>query len=358
MQDIFGFLLLTCIILLVLGLIKPDISLFWYKGQKVRKNVLLFYGIGLVASFIGFGVFSPTESDDIDKISDAKNIEPSKQANKESVLFDENGNENNEIQPYEILKETTKRFDDAKSYFVLIEPIDKTNNKFKKEIKKFINQIVSKKGSKISIDFLDNKDALELMYKSHYGANTLGRVLNKNELKVLANHSVASFSGELETGIYLNSLYFFPSAFKETPVVGKYVETIEYNPGKTNKVTSDKNEKIPYKTLREWNPNKNSNAIGLDILIDKKYASKDQIKELLNEIVGNNELANILIFTSKKAWIEVNESSKPTNESLENYIAFYVKNETGEGAYRGFNEIRWMQENGNLSNLYGTNTKL
>ena len=35
-----------------------------------------------------------------------------------------------------------------------------------------------------------------------------------------------------------------------------------------------------------------------------------------------------------------------------------VKNLTGEGAYNGFNEIRWMQKEGRFSDLFGTKTCL
>lgn len=118
----------------------------------------------------------------------------------------------------------------APSYFVLIDEVDLSNDKFKEDIKNLINKIVTEKGAKISIDILDNKSALDLFYKSHYGANTLGRILNKSELAQLERHSIASFSGELEIDIYPNSLYFFPSASTSTAKVGKYVEIIEYNP--------------------------------------------------------------------------------------------------------------------------------
>jgi len=86
------------------------------------------------------------------------------------------------------------------------------------------------KGSKISIDFLDDRGVLELEYKSHYGANTLGRILTKPEMDKQGLHLVATFFGELATDIHPNSLAFFPSTFMDNPKVGKYVESMEFNP--------------------------------------------------------------------------------------------------------------------------------
>ena len=38
------------------------------------------------------------------------------------------------------------------------------------------------------------------------------------------------------------------------------------------------------------------------------------------------------------------------------YLLFYVKNFTGRGAFSGFNEIRWMQQEGNLPHKLGEKT--
>lgn len=131
---------------------------------------------------------------------------------------------------YEILKEITVRNDRGVSYFVLIDEVDLSNDKFINNTKLIVDKIVREKGSKINIEIVDNREALELIYKSHDGENTLGRILNKSELKLLQRHNIASFSGELETMPYPNSLDFFPSAFNGNPEVGRYKKTSEYNP--------------------------------------------------------------------------------------------------------------------------------
>lgn len=58
MDFFFFFIFLISFILLILGLIKPAIGLFWNKQRASRQKVLLIYGIAIVCSFIGIGVFA------------------------------------------------------------------------------------------------------------------------------------------------------------------------------------------------------------------------------------------------------------------------------------------------------------
>lgn len=126
---------------------------------------------------------------------------------------------------YEILEEATIRVDGAVSYFVLIDKVNLSNKEFMNDVKMIVNKIVEEKGSKINIEILDNRDALKLLYESHYGTNTLGRILNNDELNQLKKHLIASFTGNLDEMLYFNQLDFFPSASKN-----KYSDSIEYNP--------------------------------------------------------------------------------------------------------------------------------
>ena len=132
---------------------------------------------------------------------------------------------------YEIQEDLTTvvRYDKAPSYFVLIDKVNLKNNDFITEIERVINKIVSEKGGKINIDFFDDKKALELYYNSNYGIN-IGKLLNKSENNLLAQHSIASFSGENSADMHYNTLYIFPAASKDNPNVGKYVKTKEFNP--------------------------------------------------------------------------------------------------------------------------------
>ncbi|SEM73335.1 hypothetical protein SAMN05192533_105128 [Mesobacillus persicus] len=131
---------------------------------------------------------------------------------------------------YKIIYEVEKRYDGALSYYVLIDPVNVENTKFKDKMNYIVNDLVKKKGNKISVEIYDNKDALVLHYKL-YGDMSLGRVLNNEEYIFVGNHHVAGFSGELNTDLFFNTLYYYPAANSEdNPLVGKYAGAIEYNP--------------------------------------------------------------------------------------------------------------------------------
>jgi hypothetical protein len=131
---------------------------------------------------------------------------------------------------YKIIYEVEKRYDGSLSYYVLIDPVNVENTKFKDIVNYIVNDLVKKKGTKISVEIYDNKDALVLHYKL-YGDMSLGRVLNNEEYIFVGNHHVAGFSGELKTNLFFNTLYYYPAAnSKDNPLVGKYAGAVEYNP--------------------------------------------------------------------------------------------------------------------------------
>jgi hypothetical protein len=130
---------------------------------------------------------------------------------------------------YQMIYSIDKRYDGGTSYYILVDPVDVTNSGFMDDVKYIINKFVKEYGGKISVEVFDDRNVLELQYKL-YGDLSLGRPLTNNEYQQAAIHYVAGFSGELETGLYFNSLYFFPSADSTTPQVGTYVTGMEYNP--------------------------------------------------------------------------------------------------------------------------------
>lgn len=58
MENIFGLLILACFVLLVIGFFSPATSLFWYKQERTRKKSAKFYLIGILISFVLFGIFT------------------------------------------------------------------------------------------------------------------------------------------------------------------------------------------------------------------------------------------------------------------------------------------------------------
>ena len=72
------------------------------------------------------------------------------------------------ILDYEIMDEVAyNRYDGGKNFYVLIDKIDLGTADFKSDIKKLVDKIVKSKGEKISIDFVNHKETLDLIYKSH-----------------------------------------------------------------------------------------------------------------------------------------------------------------------------------------------
>lgn len=134
------------------------------------------------------------------------------------------------IPKYEIVHEVSgKRYDGGKIYYILIDPVKLSNASFKDDIKVIINNIVKEKGTKISVNIYDKKAALE----NSYDEASYQKVPTQKENAEDEIHNVAIFSGELKTNIYPNTLSFFPATFTDNKTVGKYVETIEFNPSQS-----------------------------------------------------------------------------------------------------------------------------
>src|SRR5678816_2122469 len=76
--------------------------------------------------------------------------------------------------------------------------------------------IPTEHGGKISIDIYDDQVVLEGKFQK--------AVRSKAQLESDAVHFIAGFSGQLSTEPYPNTLYFFPGGFKQSPVIGKWVE--------------------------------------------------------------------------------------------------------------------------------------
>ncbi len=131
---------------------------------------------------------------------------------------------------YKIIHEYHIRVDGAITYYVFVNSVDLSNDGFKGRIKSTIDDITAKKGKKISIEFFNDKDVLEMYYKSPYVTAEIDRDLSKSQHNQINTSLIASFDGQLSTGGFFNTLSFFPSAFDETPKIGKYVDVIGYDP--------------------------------------------------------------------------------------------------------------------------------
>lgn len=123
---------------------------------------------------------------------------------------------------------TNKRYDGGKTFYVLTNQLDLSNDSFKNAIKAITTDLVNKNGAKISIEFHDKKESLDISFKQ-YGDLSLGRQRTEEENNLVALHDIANFQGEMKNGKYFNTLSFFPLA-TGNKTVEKYVGSFEFNP--------------------------------------------------------------------------------------------------------------------------------
>jgi len=157
----------------------------------------------------------------------------------EKMIEENNDNSGAEIK-YEIIYTLNNlRCDDAITYYVLIDPIDLSDDIFKDDIKEIIRNIVEEKGNKITIEIFDKRGSLENGYKDGKFEETTDlegwdNWFTDEIANDLAIHSIATYDGELENWLFFNTLCFFMySDYIESTVVDKYVENIEFNPSET-----------------------------------------------------------------------------------------------------------------------------
>lgn len=98
MAGIFGLIFLASLILLIIGLFAPQKSLFWDNSKpRTKKRSSIIYGLCILASFIGIGIFADSpkpKSDDNKSVTSTENKvsvptvdkeEKNNKANEESV---------------------------------------------------------------------------------------------------------------------------------------------------------------------------------------------------------------------------------------------------------------------------------
>ena len=84
-------------------------------------------------------------------------------------------------------------------------------------------------------------------------------------------------------------------------------------------------------------------------------ATEDHLVDLIRTLSTGHDPVLIKAYGSDEAYqAEQNETYGDVWET--GYLLFYVKNFTGRGAFSGFNEIRWMQQEGNLPHKLGEKT--
>jgi len=109
------------------------------------------------------------------------------------------------------------------SYYYLSMDFPKlADGKFKEDVKAVTKDMLSIYGDKIVIQYSDDTDTLQSLYREQASPESV----SSNES--YPNHLVATYTGNIDTGAYSNTLVFFPDAFTTTPQVGSLKETVSF----------------------------------------------------------------------------------------------------------------------------------
>jgi len=96
-----------------------------------------------------------------------------------------------------------------------------------------------------------------------------------------------------------------------------------------------------------WEPNDKRTNYGFDLIYTGEI-SEQKLIEICKEFNNTYDEVVVRIFSTKQAYNSVQNDIFDDNFNT-GYLVYYIKKTS--------NEIRWMQENGNLSSLFGTKHK-
>jgi hypothetical protein len=111
---------------------------------------------------------------------------------------------------------------------------------------------------------------------------------------------------------------------------------------------------IKYTVIHQWQPNNLPEALGMDVLLESE-PSPQELVDFLIELGARNDPVVIHVYGSMEAYDDAERTSQAYKEG---YIASYKKDLTGSEPDSKQNEVRWMQESGAYSALFGTVTRL
>ena len=93
MENLFAILFLVSLVLLVIGLFRPQTSLFWYKKERTRKKSTLIYGIVLLVCFVVFGIVSKNTKGTEQSMQSSMTGENSKQSGSTKLSYKKIGDQ-------------------------------------------------------------------------------------------------------------------------------------------------------------------------------------------------------------------------------------------------------------------------
>ncbi len=130
---------------------------------------------------------------------------------------------------YKIIYEDTKiRFDQCKTYFVLIDPVNLKNDHFKKGIIETVRVLAKQKGRQISIEFFDDRKVMQKYIKIRQ-VHFTGEPPQPETVSEVRHH-IARFEDYIGMGTWLS---FYPTLIENNNdyyLFGKYHDFYTYNP--------------------------------------------------------------------------------------------------------------------------------
>jgi len=116
------------------------------------------------------------------------------------------------------------------------------------------------------------------------------------------------------------------------------------------------NQQIKYSILRKWHPYEKQTGLGLDIWLETDL-SEAQIVSFLMQLTKDKDPVKINIYTDRTVY-ENEKKGIYGPEYGKHFLLVYIKNTTVKRAFYGVDEIRWMQESGKFSHLFGKKTPM
>lgn len=186
LNTLFLVLFYMCLIALIIGIIKPQLVVRWGSEEKRnRKSVLKFYGIGVVAMFILFGV----TSEDTKKTEEAKNeAKPAKAEQKKELTAEEKAAAEQAAAEKAAAEKAAKEEEERIGYEtgITYDQLARTPDEFKGKKAKFTGKVLQVMGGKgetqLRVAVNENYDkVLYVVYKSDI---LNSRVLEKDNVTV------------------------------------------------------------------------------------------------------------------------------------------------------------------------------
>ena len=186
LNTLFALLFFVCLIALIIGIIKPQLVVRWGSEEKRnRKSVLKFYGIGVVAMFILFGVTSEGTKKTEEAQTEAK---PAKAEQKKELTAEEKAAAEQAAAEKAAAEKAAKEEEERIGYEtgITYDQLARTPDEFKGKKAKFtgkVLQVMEGKGeTQLRVAVNGNYDkVLYVVYKSDI---LNSRVLEKDNVTV------------------------------------------------------------------------------------------------------------------------------------------------------------------------------